>query len=253
VKEAAVSPDDTTPLKKCIDCGRELPRTAEYFHRNAGNKDGLYGHCKACGHDRYRARTSAKERRFLMRDGRKLCGHCNQEFPATTDYFYPNNTGSGGLSSECRECRKQLGRKYYEANRQKVLGGEKRRRTEHKDEARIRRAKKYAANPEQARERTREWKLENPERNRANVRNRRARLRNAVGTVTAKDIHLQYKAQGGRCWWCGCELHNAYHVDHRIPLIVSNDNSPGNICLTCPTCNLRKNAKMPWEFNGRLL
>ncbi len=34
--------------KTCIKCGKELPRTEEYFSKNARREDGFEGQCKTC-------------------------------------------------------------------------------------------------------------------------------------------------------------------------------------------------------------
>lgn len=87
--------------------------------------------------------------------------------------------------------------------------------------------------------------------------NRRARIRNASGTHTASDIAAIRAAQTDRkghlrCWWCSAVITD-YHVDHKIPLSRGGSNSADNLCLACPTCNLRKNAQTPAEFAGRLI
>lgn len=67
------------------------------------------------------------------------------------------------------------------------------------------------------------------------------------------DLMLMRKQQGNRCWWCGCELEEDCHVDHRVPISRGGTNDIGNLCLACPPCNLKKHDKLPHEFNGRLL
>lgn len=67
------------------------------------------------------------------------------------------------------------------------------------------------------------------------------------------DVEQMYKSQRGLCWWCGEPLKDDFHIDHRVPLSRGGTNDLGNLCCTCPHCNLSKNNKMPWEFCGRLL
>jgi len=40
--------DHTTSIKHCNTCNRDLPRSAEYFSRDKGKKDGLASQCKDC-------------------------------------------------------------------------------------------------------------------------------------------------------------------------------------------------------------
>jgi len=92
------------------------------------------------------------------------------------------------------------------------------------------------------------WHAEHPEAGHASRSRRRARLANASGSHTEEDIRQQYQLQSGRCHWCGIAVDNAYHVDHVVPLARGGSNDPENIVIACPTCNLRKGAKMPDEF-----
>lgn len=78
------------------------------------------------------------------------------------------------------------------------------------------------------------------------------RQRHGIEAQSA-DIQALLTSQRFRCWWCGALVSDDYHVDHRVPLSRGGTNDVGNLCITCPSCNLHKSDKMPWEFNGRLV
>ena len=47
-----------------------------------------------------------------------------------------------------------------------------------------------------------------------------------------------------------------YHIDHIMPLSKGGRHTISNLVVSCPTCNLQKNAKDPYQFaqeRGRLL
>lgn len=98
-----------------------------------------------------------------------------------------------------------------------------------------------------------EMYIENPDRAKAACSKRRNIVQSAKGNHTAADIRLQLKTQKGLCWWCGEPMNEDQSVDHRVPLSKGGSNAPENIVITHLSCNLSKGAKMPWEFNGRLL
>lgn len=44
----AVVPSIAAGWKRCKGCGEVWPADAEFFHRNAGGRDGLRARCRAC-------------------------------------------------------------------------------------------------------------------------------------------------------------------------------------------------------------
>jgi hypothetical protein len=102
------------------------------------------------------------------------------------------------------------------------------------------------------------WLIENPGKKKAYGHNRRAREMSAPGSFTAADLAVQRRAQTDRrgvlrCWWCSEPLGDDQTVDHRIPLAKGGSNNPDNLVLAHLHCNCSKGAKLPWEFNGRLI
>jgi 5-methylcytosine-specific restriction endonuclease McrA len=83
---------------------------------------------------------------------------------------------------------------------------------------------------------------------RAATAKRRARMAAVGGTVTTDDIEMQLELQGYRCAnpFCGVDVLRLYHQDHIIPIVSGGSNSPDNIQILCPPCNLRK-GRRPWE------
>ncbi len=96
----------------------------------------------------------------------------------------------------------------------------------------------------------------------------RAHRKTVLGTHTAAQIQEQLRRQKYRCYYAACGFSTfkkrdggyVYHVDHTFPLSrVAGTNIPANtidyLVLACPTCNLSKHDKFPWEWpeGGRLL
>jgi 5-methylcytosine-specific restriction endonuclease McrA len=88
-------------------------------------------------------------------------------------------------------------------------------------------------------------------------RNRRAKLKGAVGKHTQKQVNALEVKQRGACVNCLVSFKKTgYHVDHIIPLVAGGGNMIENIQLLCPECNRKKSAKDPIIFareNGRLV
>ena len=77
---------------------------------------------------------------------------------------------------------------------------------------------------------------------------RRARIREAGGVHTDKDICEIRKSQDDKCGHCLTELSGRGHVDHIFPLARGGSNWPHNLQLLCAPCNMSKGSKDPIEF-----
>ena len=79
-----------TALHECTKCGRMLPRTADYFYRFAGNKDGLRTHCKDCHNDatkQYAETNIDKTKMYRQLHWQKNKAERSREFKK----YYENN------------------------------------------------------------------------------------------------------------------------------------------------------------------
>lgn len=116
----------------------------------------------------------------------------------------------------------------------------------------IARSRAYnAANKEKRYPVIKKWREENKGKVKFYASMRKALKRNASGKHTHKDILEIYSSQKGRCAYfsvCRTELGKDYHVDHIVAISNGGGNGRDNIQLTCPTCNLTKNARHPIEF-----
>ena len=96
------------------------------------------------------------------------------------------------------------------------------------------------------------------ERRKVRAHIRRSRKRSVLGTHSPQQIKEQLKRQRHKCYYCQKRLQKTkgkyiYHIDHTFPLSrVAGTDIPANdisyLVLACPTCNLSKGNKFPWEF-----
>lgn len=81
---------------------------------------------------------------------------------------------------------------------------------------------------------------------------RRARVKNAKtdlkGLVVLETIVASKKR--ARCYYCKSLFNSKEaHLDHVIALASGGDHSTSNLCVSCPTCNLRKKDKRPSDLH----
>lgn len=236
----------------CSKCGTAYPRTAQYFHRDKSKRDGLRNDCKGC--------CNAKAQAWYQDNADRAKANMQRWRMGNPDYD----------KSPRRRARKRAANaEWRKANPDKVKRHKQNDRARHRGRIYAQQARwrtlnqprinaqgriRYWRNLDYERARSKRYRLANPEVGRQRQSRRRARKYNAGGRYTKADIQLLFASQKGLCWWCDSPLpERGYHIDHRIPLARGGSNEPGNLCLSCPTCNHSKNAKMPWEWNGRLL
>jgi len=167
---------------------------------------------------------------------------------------------------KCRLCLNAYNVSYYRVHRIEMAASKTRRRKADPDYPKKRNAasakwrnvnpdkvkafiaKWRDANYEHVRMVSRKWYVDHPEKIRAMVHKRRARILEAGGSFTDGDIKSMLKRQRKRCVVCRTDISKSYHVDHIMPLARGGDNGIGNIQLLCPHCNFSKNDKHPIDF-----
>ncbi|QOJ33910.1 MAG: HNH endonuclease [Nitrospira sp.] len=72
--------------------------------------------------------------------------------------------------------------------------------------------------------------------------------------LTAAQLAVLRMRQGGRCYWCCCELVECRtHLDHVLPLSRGGAHSLENVRFSCQSCNIAKGARHPLSFVLSLL
>lgn len=208
-----------SPLKHCTGpCGRDLPATPEFFHRDKRTPDKLTYQCKECR----TAHTSAYNKEH--QDWRD----------AYNKQYYAEHS-----SEEQERCAAYRGD------------------PEHKSRMNENSLAWYWSDVENNREHARRYSKTPRGRvvARAGSHRRRARKIEAGGSYTADELLDQLKRQKGRCYYCRAKIGKTYHADHVVPLARGGSNDISNIVIACPSCNWSKHDKLPheWPKGGRLL
>lgn len=215
----------------------------------------------------------------------KRCSRCHVE--KSVAEFYPDNrVSSGGYVSRCRICFVEDARLFRLANKARLALAAKKRRAEdpiktkeiafrarvkNREKASATNAAWRAANPEKKRASLAAWYVANREKQKAYfakyqkdhpevhrktlAKRRAAKAGVAIGDLQAiADWDASWRTKKSViCHWCGGKFPgNKCHADHVVPLAKGGPHALENLAVSCPTCNLRKKAKEPEEFNRTL-
>lgn len=183
--------------------------------------------------------------------GRTMGGRSKEEIAKKKREFYDKHKEKIYKKSRERilknhEAYKLYMKEYRIKNREKCKNLEKEWHKKNKDRARKSRRDYYLNNREERDAYIKRWTQENPEMKRAQNRNRKARMKNAIGKHTAKEVLELLEKQEWICIGCktlmsdkkGCK--KKYTVDHIIPLVKGGSNFISNIQLLCMSCNSSK-------------
>lgn len=148
----------------------------------------------------------------------------------------------------CRETQREYNKAYHGARREIILE-RKRAHYEANCEAELERVKAYhAANQDARREYQKEYQkayyAAHPDVYRESAARRRARKANAfIGPpFTRQQV---WDRDSGICHLCNQPADPSdWHMDHVIPLSRRGAHSFENCAVSCPTCNLRKGARL---------
>lgn len=203
---------------------KEKARNADYYARN---KDKVKAKCaKYCANnkDKVRAVNAAYESKPEIRARRRV---------QAVKWYAANS-----------EKERARFAKYCASSRDKVLATHVKHYAKYRDKINARKAKRRAT--PHGRAKAVMWSHA-----------RRARKRSAtVGDpkVIAAWFQRRRMAETTKCYWCRATVEGKLaHMDHIHPLARGGSHSIGNLCVSCPSCNARKNAKDLAEWNKTLL
>lgn len=210
----------------CAIC--DIEKLISEYHKHKGYKKGIRPKCKLCIiKESKQYRENNKEQ---IAKAKKKCYENNKEYYSEYKKQWHQVN---------KEERSEKHKQYYKQNKKHIFEMVKKYKTENKE---------YYS----------EWHKQYAQTSKgkavakAGRQNRRARVKNATGSHTAKDILNLFDLQSGKCVYCNKKLHktkrNSYHVDHIVPLAKGGSNAVDNLQILCARCNMQKHDKMPEEF-----
>lgn len=182
----------------------------------------------------------------------KTCTHCNNSKPLTS--FGKHKLCAGGYNTECKECCNKRVRDYM-----KEGGAEYKKHKREYDKKRraaglvkCRRAWRQK-NMKKLNAARRQWALDNPEKRKIISLNYKAKRRAIEKSgLTTKELTTWTRTQLKICSYCSVDCSDGFHVDHVFPLSLGGKHEIDNLAISCPSCNLRKSAKLPEDFKEEI-
>ena len=173
----------------------------------------------------------------------KICSRCKIE--KSVEEFHKRSSRKNGYAPACKSCKKVIAKKYYDKNAEAVKERTRNWRRDNPEKFNDYKSRWNKANPQSARDRAKRWARENPERVRKNVHARRTRELEAQGFALESQIEARLDYHGRRCIYCKGPYE---HLDHFFSLSRGGTNWPANLVPSCANCNRSKNARNPWDF-----
>jgi 5-methylcytosine-specific restriction endonuclease McrA len=178
-----------------------------------------------------------------------VCPACKSTKPLNGEFFHVSRASKTGFVPRCKVCALLTRKAYYQANAE----SEKQRHAEwveaNKERVSKLNARSRAKHLDKRKEYERGWRQRNRARILAKNRARKALIRAADREIYGDaELHAMWTEQGGACFYCHTPLFGVYHVEHKTPLSRGGTDRLTNICLACPTCNLRKGSRTAEEF-----
>jgi 5-methylcytosine-specific restriction endonuclease McrA len=179
----------------------------------------------------------------------KTCRSCLQEKDGEAFHSYPRNRD--GLQSYCKACQTEKRKAKYHANptphREEAIKRYKQRLASGSIDTQAKSLydKNYrATNVARLAEVKAAWREANADLIRIIRTSYKAKRRaiEKAGDPTAK-IRTWLASQPRICAWCRADCSSRFHLDHIHPLSRGGRHVVDNLCVACPTCNVRKNAK----------
>ena len=165
--------------------------------------------------------------------------------PCRNGHDSPRYTSSGG----CAQCIKEKA----EAAKEEKSRYDRDRYKKSAEQVKQRMRRWRAENSAKHVDAARAWALANPEKRKGVIKAYKARRRQMEDGGDRSSIIMAWERAAPKfCHWCKSKCEYNYHVDHYQPLSKGGKHVVDNLVIACPTCNLRKSAKDPYEFAASL-
>ncbi len=190
--------------------------------------------------------------RYKLIGNTKICFKCKTKYDNAKEHFKKDPSKRDGLYPSCKECNKKDWKDNYPNIAERHRARTSKYAKNNPEIVNNYRTKYYQDNKEDLKAKSKQWRIDNPEKRKIShslsKAKRRALLKGVRNTLTAEQIREQYSEQTGECVYCYVDVGNDYHVDHIIPIINGGENTKDNIVIACPRCNLSKGVKTVEEF-----
>lgn len=182
-----------------------------------------------------------KEHKVLNGVSLKECSRCREWKKLTS--FRKDKGKWDGLYPYCKKCANIKDRKVYSKNPEKKKQVVRKYAEKHPEKYNFYKPynpKYYSSEISRLKKRARDMK-------------RRVLKREADShhQITDKVIKSVLEKYDNRCAYCGEEVLEKFHIDHKLPLSRGGGNEFENLALSCPECNYKKNDKTDIEFVGK--
>lgn len=230
--------DITQKPKSCTKC--MSVKEPHDFSTDKRASDGLQSQCRAC-------QVSATAKRKAE--------NLELEKAKRRNYYARTKSDFARRAAEFRKEHKtkisQEKKRYYQATKDDPERKNKAqsRRDAKREEKRAYDEKYRRDNQERCRENKKQWIANNREKRSAISKSYKARRRAICADGDPAALIFNWEQTALKvCHWCSSQCSDSYHVDHYQPLSKGGKHVVGNLVISCPSCNLRKNAKDPYEF-----
>jgi len=247
--------------KICTKCGVE--KSINEFPKRKTAKDGLRGQCKICYNLIQRNRRSFNKEYYRQISAKNYKENKDKINEKLRQDRYINREKLSEQKKKSyqkhKEKVKAKQREYHQNNKDEIAIKARIYREKNKDTLLIKKREYYLNNKESINIKAKKYR--DTESGKIAVKNAgvRRRLIKSKGDLTTSEIKV-ILGKTTKCYWCNKKLNknidNGYHIDHYVPLSKGGQHTKNNIVISCPTCNLRKNAKDPIDFAnsiGKLL
>lgn len=203
--------------KICSKCGKELPATTEYFHKNKFGKYGLQSVCKKCKYEVNKEKSAEYFKKYYDENKQELLNYQKK--------FREEN------ENQVKETQKQ----YYKKNKEKVKEKSKKYKSQNHESV-LKYQKSY----------NKKYNRENKEMCNIQTQRRITRKKSLPSTLTFEQWENTKNYFGNKCAYCGKELHLTQ--EHFIPVSKGGGYTADNIIPSCQSCNSSKYNKDFFEW-----